>query len=86
MESCTRNGEKADIKPPTPDASTELPVDLTLTKAKPSPVNAVSGIQSHLNTYSPAEPGPPPDGGVLAWSQVFCAWLAIVNSWGFVNR
>ncbi|KAH6611797.1 major facilitator superfamily domain-containing protein [Boeremia exigua] len=26
-----------------------------------------------------------PDAGVRAWMQVFCAWLAILNTWGFVN-
>ncbi|KAH7359784.1 major facilitator superfamily domain-containing protein [Pyrenochaeta sp. MPI-SDFR-AT-0127] len=29
--------------------------------------------------------GPPPDGGITAWAQVFCAWLCILNTWGFVN-
>ena len=28
---------------------------------------------------------PPPDGGLLAWTQVFCGFLAVINTWGFVN-
>ncbi|KAJ4982690.1 major facilitator superfamily transporter [Stagonosporopsis vannaccii] len=27
----------------------------------------------------------PPNGGGRAWMQVFCAWLGILNTWGFVN-
>lgn len=34
-------------------------------------------------TTTPLEP--PPDGGLLAWTQVFCAFLVFVNTWGFVN-
>lgn len=30
-------------------------------------------------------PGPPPDGGILAWSQVILAHLVLVNTWGYVN-
>lgn len=29
--------------------------------------------------------GPPPDGGLVAWTQVFCGFLALFNSWGIVN-
>ncbi|KAH7083468.1 major facilitator superfamily domain-containing protein [Paraphoma chrysanthemicola] len=31
------------------------------------------------------ESEPPLDRGLQAWMQVFCAWLAILNTWGFVN-
>ncbi|KAK5710494.1 hypothetical protein LTR17_018850 [Elasticomyces elasticus] len=38
-----------------------------------------------LTTRSLAEPGPPPDGGWKAWSQVACGWLVIFTTWGWVN-
>lgn len=81
------NGEKAETSrdAPTPIANTENPLQPSLTRTKSRPENALGRIQSHLTTRSLPEPGPPPDGGLRAWSQVFCAWLAIVNSWGFVN-
>ena len=47
--------------------------------------NALSRVASHLTTRSIRDPGPPPDGGVVAWTQVLCAWFAIMNTWGFVN-
>jgi len=86
MDSHTYDGEKAEaqVRAPTHSANTET-LDLALTRTKSRPANALDRIQSHLTTRSLAEPGPPPDGGLRAWSQVFCAWLAIVNSWGFVN-
>ncbi|RDL33913.1 uncharacterized protein BP5553_08281 [Venustampulla echinocandica] len=31
------------------------------------------------------DPGPPPDGGLLAWWQVFLSHLVIMNTWGFIN-
>ena len=87
MSSFTHDGEKAEahIDVPIPGANTDAQPDLSLTRPKSRPTNALSRIQSHLTTHSLVEPGPPPDGGFRAWSQVFCAWLAIVNSWGFVN-
>ena len=31
------------------------------------------------------DPGPPPDGGVHAWSQALLCHLVIFNTWGFIN-
>ena len=31
------------------------------------------------------DPGPPPDGGLVAWTQAAMAHLVIFNTWGFVN-
>lgn len=56
-----------------------------LSKAKSRTDAALARVASHLTTRSITNPGPPPDGGLQAWTQVFCAWLAILNTWGFVN-
>jgi fucose permease len=47
--------------------------------------STLARVASRVTTCSSRDPGPPPDGGVLAWTQIFCAWLAILNTWGFVN-
>jgi fucose permease len=47
--------------------------------------NTLARVASRVTTRYIRDPGPPPDGGVLAWTQIFCAWLAILNTWGFVN-
>jgi len=31
------------------------------------------------------DPGPPPDGGRRAWTQVFCAHFIVASCWGFVT-
>ncbi len=31
------------------------------------------------------DPGPPPDGGLQAWTQVILAHLTIFNTWGYIN-
>lgn len=47
--------------------------------------NVLSKVASRLTTRIIKDPGPPPDGGLVAWTQVLCAWFAILNTWGFVN-
>jgi MFS family permease len=61
----------------------EIEEPLSRTKSRAS--NTLARITSHITTRSIREPGPPPDGGLVAWTQIVCAWLAIMNTWGFVN-
>ncbi len=45
----------------------------------------LSRVASRLTTRHLTDPGPPPDGGVKAWTQVAMAWLVIITSWGYLN-
>ncbi|KAF1996001.1 MFS general substrate transporter [Amniculicola lignicola CBS 123094] len=56
-----------------------------LSKTKSATSAAIGRVASRRTTRSTTIPGPPPDGGLQAWTQVACAWLAIMNTWGFVN-
>ncbi|KAF1942665.1 MFS general substrate transporter [Clathrospora elynae] len=56
-----------------------------LSKTSSKCSNVLARVTSRLTTRSIIDPGPPPDGGIVAWTQVLCAWFAILNSWGFVN-
>jgi MFS family permease len=56
-----------------------------ISTTKSRPPNALARIASRITTRSIRDPGPPPDGGIVAWTQIACAWLAVMNSWGFVN-
>ena len=47
--------------------------------------NALSRVASRLTTKSITDPGPAPDGGFKAWSQVALGWLAIATTWGWIN-
>ena len=49
--------------------------------AHSNPVALTSPISSVLSTALPE----PPDGGLLAWSQVLAGHLVAFNSWGYVN-
>jgi MFS family permease len=55
------------------------------TSRKSATATALSRIASRLATASLPEPGPPPDGGLTAWTQCFLTWLVVFNTWGFVN-
>lgn len=46
---------------------------------------ALSRVASRLTTKSLPDPGPAPDGGWKAWSQVALGWLAIATTWGWIN-
>ncbi|KAH8677856.1 major facilitator superfamily domain-containing protein [Xylariales sp. PMI_506] len=47
--------------------------------------NVLSHVISRMSTRGMPEPPPPPDGGVLAWSQVAAGFLVIFTTWGYVN-
>jgi MFS family permease len=66
-------------------ASLAEPKEPSLSGPKLATAATLYEVASHLTTTSISNPGPPPDGGLRAWTQVFCAWLAIFNTWGFVN-
>ncbi|KAK0316812.1 hypothetical protein LTR91_018817 [Friedmanniomyces endolithicus] len=55
-------------------------LDLKRTASRTSTV-----LSRVLTTRSLPDPGPPPDGGFKAWSQVACGWLVIFCTWGWVN-
>lgn len=45
----------------------------------------LSRIITGRSATSFVDPGPPPDGGVTAWTQAFMALLVLTNSWGWIN-
>lgn len=70
----------------THDENTHLSREHTLVRTKSRTAEVISKVASRLTMRSiTQDPGPPPDGGRLAWLQCFCGWVAILNTWGFVN-
>ncbi|KAI2602928.1 MFS general substrate transporter [Hypoxylon fragiforme] len=45
----------------------------------------VNRVLSRISTKSSWNPGPPPDGGRVAWLACICGHFAIMNTWGFIN-
>ena len=46
---------------------------------------SLSRVASRVTTHSLPDPGPAPDGGLKAWTQVSMGWLAIATTWGWIN-
>ncbi|KAI9676812.1 MAG: hypothetical protein M1817_006651 [Caeruleum heppii] len=62
-------------------------LDLDLENARPSRPNEynnppVSRISTKLSWK---DPGPPPDGGAVAWTQALMGHLVVFNTWGYIN-
>lgn len=56
--------------------------DLELTRTVST---RLSRVASRITTRDIVDPGPPPDGGVKAWTQVGMAFLLVSTTWGYVN-
>ena len=42
----------------------------------------LSRTRSHISYI---DPGPPPDGGLTAWTQALCGHLIVANTWGYIS-
>lgn len=42
-------------------------------------------LEKAVSRKSTKDPGPPPDGGLTAWSQAFMGHLVLINSWGYLT-
>ena len=42
-------------------------------------------ISRTLSRTSTLDPGPPPDGGLQAWTQALMGHLVVFNTWGYIN-
>ncbi|KAM0793826.1 major facilitator superfamily domain-containing protein [Usnea florida] len=52
---------------------------------EPSPQGVLAKIVSRKNPRISVDLGPPPDGGLMAWTQVLMGHLIIFNTWGYIN-
>ena len=59
-------------------------------EASPEHVEAPDGtihkiLSKTLSRSSWKDPGPPPDGGLKAWTQAAMSHLIVVNTWGYIT-
>ncbi|KAI0814024.1 major facilitator superfamily domain-containing protein [Xylaria sp. FL0064] len=47
--------------------------------------NVLAQVASRITTKSWAEPPPPPDGGLKAWTQVGMGFFVLFTTWGYAN-
>ena len=48
------------------------------------PGGVLTKVLSRTTSRISVDPGPPPDGGLVAWTQVVCGHLIIFNTWGYI--
>ena len=77
-----------DIEASTDDKMYGEPLEAIKTSASRGPnqlTSTLSRTLSRIRTSDTIDPGPPPDGGIKAWSQALLTHLVIFNTWGFIN-
>ncbi|EXJ92122.1 hypothetical protein A1O3_00672 [Capronia epimyces CBS 606.96] len=57
----------------------------TLPELKQVASNVLSRVATRLTNRDIVDPGPPPDGGLKAWTQVAMAWIVCFCTWGYIN-
>lgn len=45
----------------------------------------LSALSHTISLSSYIDPGPPPDGGLTAWTQAIVGHLVVFNTWGYIN-
>ena len=61
--------------------------DIDLTADVEKIGGALSSTVSRLRSNDDiVDPGPPPDGGLEAWSMAVAAHLVMFNTWGFISE
>ncbi|KAI0893157.1 MFS general substrate transporter [Annulohypoxylon nitens] len=63
----------------------QIPPEPNLNTEAEGMTGALNRVLSRISTKSSWNPGPPPDGGRVAWIACLCGHLAIMNTWGFIN-
>lgn len=57
----------------------------TTSNARSIASNALSRVSTRLTTRHIVDPGPAPEGGLKAWTQVLFAWVVCFTTWGYIN-
>nr|OQO19667.1 hypothetical protein B0A51_10976 [Rachicladosporium sp. CCFEE 5018] len=74
IESGNARDDEIDAESHSGKATTEAKGVLSLTRTS-----------TRRSALSSKDPGPPPDGGRVAWTQVFCCHLTIFSTWGLIT-
>ena len=51
---------------------------------EPDPAGVLAKVLSKTTSRISIDPGPPPDGGLVAWTQVVMGHLIVFNTWGYI--
>ncbi|OQN99787.1 hypothetical protein B0A48_14557 [Cryoendolithus antarcticus] len=53
--------------------------------SEPKGMLSLTRTSTRRSALSSKDPGPPPDGGLLAYTQVLCCHLTIFSTWGYIS-
>lgn len=70
---------------PYEDNGLQTTATATSGRIKTTATNVVSRTYSRITNRDIVDPGPAPDGGIKAWTQVAMAFLVCTTTWGYVN-
>lgn len=78
------------VDPSTSDASDPKTTEQAEEEADYRDANGTEGVLGRVlsmtrSRASYVDPGPPPDGGLRAWTQVLCGHLLVCNTWGYIS-
>ena len=71
-----------DVDPPSKEAEDAQHAGV---KAVAEPGGVLAKVLSRTTSRRSVDPGPPPDGGLAAWTQVVMCHLIVFNTWGYIN-
>lgn len=66
-------------------SSKEVPVMGAKSNDEPGPGGVLAKVLSRTISRISTDPGPPPDGGLAAWTQALMGHLIVLNTWGYIN-
>lgn len=66
-------------------SSKEVQDEGVKTTSEPGPGGVLAKVLSKTTSRVSIDPGPPPDGGLAAWTQVVMGHLIVFNTWGYIN-
>lgn len=70
--------------PETDPSSREAQVMGLKNENEPDPGGVLAKVLSRTVSRISVDPGPPPDGGLVAWTQVVMSHLIVFNTWGYI--
>lgn len=78
-------GQSSKTSPEIDPSSKEVQDMEVKTTNEPGPSGVLAKVLSRTTSRISIDPGPPPDGGLAAWTQVLMGHLIVFNTWGYIN-
>ena len=82
----SREERQSGVTTPEMDSTLKEIYDIgVVTTDGPGPGGVLAKVLSRTISRISIDPGPPPDGGLGAWTQAGMAHLIVFNTWGYIN-